>query len=92
MTVHRDQMTYRSLLPVLLWACRADAGHEVQIFLTSEATYLMRKATAAAILRIRCPPLIELCAKNRDETHSSLHIVTKSSHLPSKVLSSRIVN
>ncbi len=35
----------------------ADAGHEVQIFLTGEATYLMRKATADAILPVAWPPL-----------------------------------
>ena len=35
----------------------ADAGHEVQIFLTGEATYLMRKATADAIMPVGWPPL-----------------------------------
>jgi hypothetical protein len=29
----------------------ADAGHDVQIFLTGEATYLMRKVTANAVMR-----------------------------------------
>lgn len=38
----------------------ADAGHDVQIFLTGEATYLMRKATADAIQPIGWPPLSEL--------------------------------
>ena len=38
----------------------ADAGHEVRIFLTGEATYLMRKATAAAIIPIGWPPLNEM--------------------------------
>jgi len=38
----------------------ADAGHEVQIFLTGEATYLMRKATAEAVKPIGWPPLTEL--------------------------------
>jgi uncharacterized protein involved in oxidation of intracellular sulfur len=38
----------------------ADAGHDVQIFLTAEATYLMRKATAAAIIPVGWPPLSEL--------------------------------
>ena len=35
----------------------AEAGHEVQIFLLGEATYLMRKATASAAsaMRIRGP-------------------------------------
>jgi predicted peroxiredoxin len=37
----------------------AEAGHEVQIFLTGEATYLMRKATADAIMPIGWPPLSE---------------------------------
>lgn len=35
----------------------ADAGHEVQIFLTGEATYLMRKATADSVMPIGWPPL-----------------------------------
>lgn len=35
----------------------ADAGHEVQIFLTGEATYLMRKATVDAVMPIGWPPL-----------------------------------
>ena len=38
----------------------ADAGHEVQIFLTGEATYLMRKATTEAVKPIGWPPLTEL--------------------------------
>ena len=37
----------------------ADAGHEVQIFLTGEATYLMRKATTDAIMPVGWPPLSE---------------------------------
>jgi predicted peroxiredoxin len=37
----------------------ADAGHEVQIFLTGEATYLMRQATADAIKPVGWPPLSE---------------------------------
>lgn len=41
----------------------ADAGHEVQIFLTGEATYLMRKATADAIMPIGWPPLSETLQK-----------------------------
>jgi hypothetical protein len=41
----------------------SDAGHEVQIFLTGEATYLMRKATAAAIFPVGWPPLNELREK-----------------------------
>jgi predicted peroxiredoxin len=38
----------------------ADGGHDVQIFLTADATYLMRKATADAVLPIGWPPLSEL--------------------------------
>ncbi len=38
----------------------ADAGHEVQIFLTGEATYLMRKATADQIMPVGWPPLSEM--------------------------------
>src|SRR5580658_10356814 len=41
----------------------ADAGHEVQIFLTGEATYLMRKATVAAIFPVGWPPLSETLDK-----------------------------
>jgi len=41
----------------------ADAGHEVQIFLTGEATYLMRKATVDAIKPIGWPPLSETLEK-----------------------------
>lgn len=37
----------------------AEAGHEVQIFLTGEATYLMRKATADAVMPVGWPPLSE---------------------------------
>lgn len=41
----------------------ADAGHEVQIFLTGEATYLMRRATVEAIQPIGWPPLSETLQK-----------------------------
>jgi predicted peroxiredoxin len=41
----------------------ADAGHDVQIFLTGEATYLMRKATVAAIFPVGWPPLSEIMEK-----------------------------
>lgn len=37
----------------------AEAGHAVQIFLTGEATTLMRKATADAIVPVGWPPLSE---------------------------------
>jgi sulfur relay (sulfurtransferase) complex TusBCD TusD component (DsrE family) len=38
----------------------AEAGHEVQIFLLGEATYLMRKVTADAATPIGWPPIGEL--------------------------------
>jgi predicted peroxiredoxin len=41
----------------------ADAGHEVQIFLTADATYLMKKATADAITAIGWGSLAELREK-----------------------------
>jgi hypothetical protein len=41
----------------------ADAGHDVQIFLTGEATYLMRKATVATIFPVGWPPLSEALDK-----------------------------
>ena len=41
----------------------ADAGHEVQIFLTHDATYLMRKATVDAVKPIGWPPLSETMTK-----------------------------
>jgi hypothetical protein len=41
----------------------ADAGHDVQIFLTGEATYTMRKTTVDAIMPVGWPPLSETLAK-----------------------------
>lgn len=41
----------------------AEAGHEVQIFLTGEATYLMRDATTKAIFPVGWPPLSEMREK-----------------------------
>lgn len=41
----------------------ADAGHEVQIFITGEATNLMRKPTVEAIKPIGWPPLSETMEK-----------------------------
>ena len=41
----------------------ADAGHDVQIFLTGEATYLMRKATVDAVKPIGWPPLSDMMEK-----------------------------
>lgn len=41
----------------------AEAGHEVQIFLTHDATYLMRKATVDTVKPIGWPPLSDTMAK-----------------------------
>lgn len=41
----------------------ADAGHEVQIFLIHDATYLMRKTTVDAVKPIGWPPLSETMVK-----------------------------
>lgn len=41
----------------------ADAGHDVQIFLLGEATGLLRKATAAAVVPVGWPPLAETLDK-----------------------------
>jgi hypothetical protein len=41
----------------------AEAGHDVQIFLTGEATYLMKKATLDAIKPVGWPPLSETMEK-----------------------------
>ena len=46
------------------WAsCRHRIVFAVQIFLTADATYLMRKATSDAVLPIGWPPLSELREK-----------------------------
>jgi len=49
----------RASFPFLHGLALAEAGHEVQIFLTGEATYLMRKATADAVMPVGWPPLSE---------------------------------
>ena len=49
----------RASFPFLHGLALADAGHDVQIFLTGEATYLMRKSTADAIMPVGWPPLSE---------------------------------
>ena len=41
----------------------AEAGHDVRIFLTHDATYLMRKATVDTIKPVAWPPLSETMAK-----------------------------
>lgn len=53
----------RASFPFAHGLALADAGHEVQIFLLGEATYLMRKATASVILPVGWPPLIEMLDK-----------------------------
>lgn len=53
----------RASFPFLHGLALADAGHEVQIFLTGEATYLMRKATIDAIMPVGWPPLSETRGK-----------------------------
>jgi len=53
----------RASFPFVHGLALAEAGHEVQIFLTGEATYLMRKATASAIVPVGWPPLIETLNK-----------------------------
>jgi hypothetical protein len=53
----------RASFPFAHGLALADAGHEVQIFLLGEATYLMRKATASAILPVGWPPLTEMLDK-----------------------------
>jgi predicted peroxiredoxin len=49
----------RASFPFLHGLALADAGHEVQIFLTGEATYLMRQATVDAIQPVGWPSLKE---------------------------------
>jgi len=49
----------RASFPFVHGLVLADAGHEVQIFLTGEATYLMRKATSDAVMPVGWPPLSE---------------------------------
>ncbi len=50
----------RASFPFAHGLALADAGHEVQIFLTGEATYLMRNATTTAIFPVGWPPLSEM--------------------------------
>ncbi len=53
----------RASFPFLHGLLLADAGHDVRIFLTGEATYLMRKATAEAVVPVGWPPLAQALAK-----------------------------
>jgi predicted peroxiredoxin len=53
----------RASFPFIHGLALADAGHDVQIFLTGEATYTMRKATVNAIMPVGWPPLSETLEK-----------------------------
>jgi len=53
----------RASFPFLHGLALTEAGHEVQIFLTGEATYLMRKATVNTIMPVGWPPLSETFEK-----------------------------
>ena len=53
----------RASFPFVHGLALAEAGHEVQIFLTGEATYTMRKATVNAIMPVGWPPLSETLEK-----------------------------
>lgn len=53
----------RASFPFLHGLALAEAGHDVQIFLTGEATYLMRKTTVNVIMPVGWPPLSETCEK-----------------------------
>lgn len=53
----------RASFPFAHGLALADAGHEVRIFLTGEATYLMRKPTVEAIHAVGWPPLSEMQEK-----------------------------
>lgn len=53
----------RASFPFAHGLALAEAGHEVQIFLLAEATSLMRKSMANAILPVGWPPLSETLEK-----------------------------
>src|SRR5580698_8949611 len=53
----------RASFPFVHGLVLADAGHDVQIFLTGEGTYTMRKATVDAIQPVGWPPLSETLNK-----------------------------
>src|ERR1700737_18177 len=53
----------KAAFPFLHGLALAEAGHEVQIFLLGEATSLMRKATANAVVPVGWPPLSETFEK-----------------------------
>lgn len=53
----------RAAFPFAHGLALAEAGHDVQIFLLAEATSLMRKSMANAILPVGWPPLSEMLEK-----------------------------
>ncbi len=53
----------RAAFPFAHGLALAEAGHEVQIFLLAEATSLLRKSMANAILPVGWPPLSETLEK-----------------------------
>ena len=53
----------KASFPFLHGLALAEAGHNVQIFLLGEATYLMKKSVAAAITPVGWPPLAEALEK-----------------------------
>lgn len=53
----------KAAFPFLHGLALAEAGHEVQVFLLGEATGLMRKATASAVVPVGWPPLAETLDK-----------------------------
>lgn len=53
----------RASFPFVHGLALADAGHDVQIFLTGEATSTMRKATVNALMPVGWPPLSETLEK-----------------------------
>jgi predicted peroxiredoxin len=53
----------RASFPFAHGLALADAGHQVQIFLTGEATYLMRDVTVKAVFPVGWPPLSEMREK-----------------------------
>ena len=53
----------RAAFPFAHGLALAEAGHEVQIFLLAEATSLMRKSIANAVLPVGWPPLTETLEK-----------------------------
>jgi predicted peroxiredoxin len=53
----------RAAFPFAHGLVLAEAGHEVQIFLLAEATSLLRKSMANAILPVGWPPLSETLDK-----------------------------